>query len=262
MNAFRQLVSIVLRLRGEQGCPWDRAQTPASMRPFVLEEAYEVVDAIDRGDDAELKKELGDVLFQIVLLARMAEERGVFTIEDVVAGINDKMIVRHPHVFGDAAADPSASAAEVGLKAWEARKAKERQHRGSALDGLPLALPALLRAHRVSDKAAVVGFDWPDRDSVREKVREELAELDEAIAQDDAEAIGEEFGDLLFSLVNLGRHLPVGAESALRKATSKFERRFRAIEASFQAEGRTVHEASMDELEARWAEVKSKGEAP
>ncbi len=257
MDAFRQLVSIVSRLRGEDGCPWDRAQTPQTMQPYVIEEAYEVVDAIDRADDADLRKELGDVLFQIVLLSTMAEERGVFSLEGVIEGICEKMIRRHPHVFGEAASDPAAKAAAVGIGAWEARKAEERPPGASVLDGVPLALPALIRAKKVSTKAAGVGFDWPDRAAVRAKVDEELGELDEALARGDEDSIAEEFGDLLFSLVNLGRHLPVGAEDALRRATTKFEGRFRAVEARLAAEGTPIHDADLDTLEAHWAAVKS-----
>lgn len=257
MDAFRQLVSIVLRLRGEGGCPWDRAQTLESLRPFVVEEAYEVVDAIDRGDHAELAKELGDVLFQIVLLSTIAEERGVFSLEDVVTSIAQKMIDRHPHVFGDAAHDPEARRAAVGVGAWEARKARERPADSSALEGVPRALPALLRAEKIGKRAAGVGFDWPDAASVRDKVDEELAELDEAMARGDADDIGEELGDLLFSLVNLGRHLPVGATDALRGATAKFEARFRAVESSLAAEGVAMADADLETLEARWTAVKS-----
>lgn len=223
-SGFDRLVAIVARLRGEGGCPWDRAQTPESLRPYVLEEAYEVLDAIDRGDVPDLKKELGDVLFQIVLLAQMAKEAGWFELSDVLEAINHKMVVRHPHVF-----DPThqSDGNEGDVSAWEARKAKQRAG-GSALDGVPGSLPALLRAHRISEKAGVVGFDWPDVAGVRAKIGEELEELDEAIASGDEAAITEELGDLLFAMVNLGRHLPVGTEEALRAATAKFERRFRA----------------------------------
>ncbi len=253
MSGFEKLVSIVAALRGEGGCPWDRAQTPESFRPYVLEEAYELVDAIDRADERDLRKELGDVLFQVVMLARMAQEAGQFGLDDVLDGINRKMIDRHPHVF-DPGHVPGED--EGAVRAWEARKAKERGHRGSALDGVPGALPALLRAHRISEKAAVVGFDWPDTASVRRKVDEELGELDEAIAAGDEAAITEELGDLLFALVNLGRHLPVGAEESLRAATAKFEARFRRLEASLQAEGRSVHTEPADALEARWQALK------
>lgn len=243
------------RLRGEGGCPWDRAQTLETLRPYVLEEAYEVVEAIDRGDAAELKKELGDLLFQVVILARVVEERGDFVLDDVVRAVTEKMIVRHPHVF-----DPAhvAGEGEGTVAAWEARKARERLAKGgSALDGVPDALPALLRAHRVSEKAGAVGFDWPDAPSVRRKIDEELAELDEAMAAGDPDLIGEELGDLLFAVVNLGRHLPVSAEDALRAATRKFERRFRAVERRLFDEGRTVHDASLDELEAHWQAAKA-----
>ena len=247
------LVDVVARLRSEGGCPWDRAQTPASLRPYVLEECAEVLDAIDRQDDPELRKELGDVLFQIVLLARMKEESGTFSIDDVIGDITAKMISRHPHVF-DANHDSVRDEGDVA--AWEARKARERAADKSALDGVPTTLPSLLRAHRISEKASIVGFDWPDIRGVRAKVDEELGELDDAIASGDVDHIGEEFGDLLFTLVNLGRHLPVGAEEALRMATAKFDNRFRHLERSVIAEGSSVHEMDADELELRWATVK------
>ncbi|MEQ1505087.1 MAG: nucleoside triphosphate pyrophosphohydrolase [Myxococcota bacterium] len=255
MGSLDELIAIVDRLRGADGCPWDRAQTFATLRPYVLEEAYELAEAIDRDDPDALRKELGDVLFQVALLSRIASEAGLFGIDDVARGIADKMIRRHPHVF-----DPThaRSAADQGIAAWEARKAKERAGtaESSALDGVPDALPALLRAHRVSEKASTVGFDWPDTASVRAKVTEELSELDEAIASGDPDAIGEELGDLLFALVNLGRHLPVGAEDALRTATRKFEGRFRRVEDRLRAEGRSVHDAGLDALEAHWQAAK------
>lgn len=253
MDRFDELVAIVARLRGEGGCPWDRAQTPTTLRPYVLEEAYEVLDAIDRDEPAELRRELGDLLFQIVLLARMCEESGHFTLDDVLADINAKMIRRHPHVFDP---DHEHTGDEGDVTSWEARKARERDPSRSALDGVPLALPALLRAHRISEKAGRVGFDWPDAPSVRKKVDEELAELDEAMATGDPGAVTEEFGDLLFTLVNLGRHLPVGAEEALRAATAKFTRRFRALERSLADEGRNVHDTDAATLEARWQALK------
>ncbi|MBX2801620.1 MAG: nucleoside triphosphate pyrophosphohydrolase [Myxococcales bacterium] len=257
MKAFEELVQIVARLRGENGCPWDLEQTPESFRPYIIEEAYEVVDAIDRRDRPELKKELGDVLFQIVMLARMAEEAGWFDLGDVVAGINKKMIDRHPHVF-----DPTFDRSQdfQGIEAWERRKALERAGQGSALDGVPEALPALLRAHRVSEKASMVGFDWPDVQGVRAKVTEELAELDEALEQQDDDAVAEELGDLMLAMVNLGRHLPTGAEDALRGATRKFEARFRRVEAALAAEGRSIHAVDADELEEIWRTTARIGE--
>jgi MazG family protein len=253
VSAFAELVAIVARLRGEGGCPWDREQTPESMRPYILEETYEVLEAIDGGDDRELRKELGDSLFHIVMLAQMASERGAFTIEDVASGVAEKMVRRHPHVF-----DPTYEAGEDegGVAAWEARKAREREPSTSALDGVPGALPSLLRAHRVSEKASGVGFDWPDLTGVRAKVTEELGELDEALAGEDSDAITEELGDLLFALVNMGRFLDVGAEESLRLATSRFEARFRRLERHLAAQGRTVHGTDEAELERIWREVK------
>ena len=250
---FECLVEIVARLRAPQGCPWDRAQTLESMRPYVLEEAYEVLDAMDRHDNEDLKKEIGDVLFQLVLLARMAEEEGAFDMSDVLERINHKMVQRHPHVF-----DPSHEVRgdEGEVAAWEARKAKERTADESALDGVPNALPALLRAHRISEKASMVGFDWPDLPSVRAKVTEELGELDEALADNHPSHIVEEYGDLLFAMVNLGRHLPTGAEEALRAATAKFEGRFRRLETHVRQQGQTVYDTSADELEAVWQTLK------
>jgi MazG family protein len=247
VDALDELLAIVARLRGEGGCPWDRAQTLESLRPYVIEEAYEVVEAIDRGDTDSVRRELGDALFQILLLARIAADSGAFTIDDVARAAADKMIRRHPHVFDPRGDHPT------GLKAWEGHKARERGEGTSALDGVPSALPALLRAHRVSEKAASVGFDWPDAAGVRAKVGEELGELDAAIASGDPHAIGEELGDLLFSLVNLGRHLPVSAEDALRMATAKFETRFRRMEANLQASGRTVAATDATALDAAWS---------
>jgi len=256
VDSLDELVAVVARLRGEGGCPWDRAQTFETLRPYVLEEAYEVVEAIDRGDPDAVRRELGDALFQIVLLARIAADRRSFTIDDVARSAADKMIGRHPHVF-----DPSAERTEGagGMAAWEGHKARERGEGTSALDGVPAALPSLLRAHRVSEKAASVGFDWPDTAGVRAKVSEELAELDTAIASGDPRSIGEELGDLLFALVNLGRHLPVAAEDALRMATAKFESRFRRMEAHIQAGGGSVAATGAEALDAAWGVSKEGG---
>jgi MazG family protein len=214
-----------------------------------------VVEAIDRGDREALCRELGDALFQVVLLARIAEDEGAFGLDDVARVAAEKMVRRHPHVFDR----ENVRAEGGGMVAWEAHKAKERGEGTSALDGVPTALPALLRAHRVSEKAAAVGFDWPDRNGVRAKVGEELVELDDAIALGDARAIGEELGDLLFAIVNLGRHLPVGAEEALREATAKFERRFRRMEARMQQDGRTVAGTDAEALDAAWRVSKKDG---
>lgn len=252
--AFEALVGIVERLRGPGGCPWDQAQTPASVRPYVLEEAYEVLDAIDGGCPAALRKELGDLLFQVVLLAQMAREDDAYDIRDVLGDIADKMVRRHPHVFD---ADHAVQGDEGEIASWEARKAKEREGR-SALDGVPRALPALLRAHRVSEKASQVGFDWPDVAGVRAKLDEEVAELDQALASGDPGAIEEELGDVLFTLVNLGRFLPTPAEDALRAATDRFAGRFQALEAHLAAQGRSVHDTPPDALEEVWRAMKTR----
>lgn len=254
MNGLRELLRVVAALRSEGGCSWDRAQTPATMRPYLLEEAHEALEAIDRGDDASLQEELGDLLFIIALVARMSEERGGFGLDDVAASAAAKMVSRHPNVF-----DPAhvATGNEGGDDAWADRKEKGGQGK-SALDGVPGGLPALLRAHRIGEKASKVGFDWPDRTGVRMKVAEELQELDEALAGGDEAAITEEFGDLLFALANLGRFLPVSSEDALRLAMTKFERRFRHVEDSVRADGLAMHALGPDALEARWQLAKVK----
>ncbi|MCS6985835.1 MAG: nucleoside triphosphate pyrophosphohydrolase [Sphingomonadaceae bacterium] len=220
------LVALMARLRDPtHGCPWDLAQNFATIAPYTIEEAYEVADAIGRGDMAELQDELGDLLFQVVFHARLAEEAGHFTLADVIAGLVAKLIRRHPHVFSDATA---ADAEEVRAN-WERLKEAERGAAGSVLDEIPRALPALLRARKLSDRAARTGFDWPDAAAARAKVLEELAELDRAA---DPEGRHEEAGDLLFALVNWLRKLDLDAEDALRAANAKFEARFRAIEAT------------------------------
>ncbi|HTV87637.1 MAG TPA: nucleoside triphosphate pyrophosphohydrolase [Stellaceae bacterium] len=255
-----RLAAIMARLRDpERGCPWDREQNFATIAPYTIEEAYEVADAIERGDIAALKDELGDLLFQVVFHARMAEEAGHFVFDDVVAAISDKMVRRHPHVFGDAAIASAAAQAE----AWEAHKAKERAEKGEAasvIDGVALALPALLRAAKISQRAARIGFDWPDADGVIEKIEEELDEIDDAI--DDGrsrEAVDEEVGDLLFACANLARKLDIEPETALRRATAKFERRFRQIEALARERGIGRDLAALEEL---WHEVKTAEKSP
>lgn len=255
MREFDELVRVVAALRAEGGCPWDRAQTAATLRPYLLEEAHEALDAIDRGDDVDLRKELGDLLFIVSLVSRIAEERGAFSLADVAGGVAQKMIRRHPHVF---VPGHTGAGDEGTIAAWEARKAKEDPDR-SALDGVPRSLPSLLRAHRVTEKAAGVGFDWPDISGVRAKLDEEVREFDEALASGDAVAIGDEFGDLLFTLVNLGRFLPISAEDALRVATAKFERRFRAVEDGARADGVALRDLGIDDLEARWQTAKRRG---
>ncbi|WP_461394741.1 nucleoside triphosphate pyrophosphohydrolase [Deferrisoma sp.] len=253
---FLRLLEIVERLRAPDGCPWDRKQTPETIAPYLVEEAYEVQEAVERGDRAGLREELGDVLLEVALLAQMAREEGGFTVADSLTEICEKLVRRHPHVFGEARADtPDEVAAS-----WARIKAKEKGDRGT-LEGVPRRLPALHRARRVSEKAAGVGFDWSRADEVLEKVDEELGELRRAMAEGDRAAAAEELGDLLFALVNLGRHLEVDAEQALHGTVEKFLRRFAAVEAALAARGRRPSEASLDELEVLWQEAK-RGSGP
>ena len=241
---LNRLLSIMARLRGPSGCEWDRAQTFATIAPYTIEEAYEVADAIERADMAELRGELGDLLLQVVFHARMAEETGLFDFSDVAKSIADKMEARHPHIFGEAENSPG----------WEALKAAERAHKGteSALDGVAAALPALLRAEKLQRRAARSGFDWPDAQGPAEKIAEEMNELASATPGGRAE----EAGDLLFAAVNLVRAYGVAPEDALRAANLKFERRFRAMEAL--AGGQEAFAAlSLDEQEALWQRVKA-----
>lgn len=242
-----RLAAIMDRLRGDDGCEWDRAQNFHTIAPYTIEEAYEVADAIARGDMEDLKEELGDLLLQVVFHARMASEAGLFTLADAARAIADKMERRHPHIFGSAEA---RSTEEVRLN-WEAIKAAEKP-RLSALDGVALGLPALLRAQKLSDRAATTGFDWPDASGALLKIHEEMAEL--AAARTDAER-EDEAGDLLFASVNYLRHLGVNAETALRLATAKFERRFRLMEADPLFAG-----ATLDAKEALWQQVKRRPE--
>jgi ATP diphosphatase len=250
---LRRLLAIMARLRDpERGCAWDVAQSFATIAPYTLEEAYEVADAIARDDMTALREELGDLLLQVVFHARMAEEAGLFGFEDVAAAISDKLEVRHPHIFGpDLDADRSGAAQ---TERWETLKAAERSAKGatSTLDGVALALPALLRAEKLQKRASRVGFDWPDPEGPAEKLREEMDELSAATAEDRAE----EAGDLLFAAVNLVRAHGIAAEDALRAANAKFERRFRAMEALAQAQGLRFETLSLDEQEALWCSVK------
>lgn len=251
-----RLIAIMARLRDpERGCPWDIEQDFASIAPYTIEEAYEVADAIERGDMADLRDELGDLLFQTVYHARMAEEAGAFAFPDVVRAISDKMIRRHPHVFGDESRDKSAA---DQTRDWERLKAVERAARAqSALDGLTAGLPALTRAVKLQNRAARVGFDWPDAGAVLDKIAEETAELVEARDAGDGAAVFEEYGDLLFVMANLARHLAIDPEAALRAANAKFTRRFKGVEAALAAEGRRPEQSSLAEMDALWDAVKA-----
>ena len=254
---FESLLTIMTRLRGEGGCPWDREQTRESLKPYLIEEAYEALDAIDRGAPEPILEELGDVLFQVVFHCQVASERGEFAMADLLRRLNDKMIRRHPHVFGGGA----VADAREALAQWERIKQDEGGPDGSprsALDGVPKTLPALLRAQRLQVKAGRVGFDWSEWGQAWAKVREEVAELDDGVVKGDAAHIREELGDLLFSIVNVARLLGADAEDSLRLAAEKFTRRFKEVEAEMRAEGRTVGEASPRDLDEKWERVKAR----
>lgn len=259
-RAIESLLAVVARLRDpEYGCPWDLKQTFRTILPYTLEEAYEVAEAIENDDMVELCEELGDLLFQVAIYARMGQERGSFDFGDVVASISTKMIRRHPHVFGNAEVADEAEVREN----WEAMKAAEREAKGkrlriSVLDGVAQALPALVRAEKLQKRAARVGFDWDDLDGVVEKVREELAECEETFSEhaDPLDRV-HEVGDLLFSCVNLARHLGVDAEQALRAANHRFERRFMRVEVCLRAAGREPAVEHRDDMERLWETVKA-----
>ncbi len=252
------LLDIMRRLRDpSSGCPWDREQTFATIAPYTIEEAYEVAGAIEDEDWAALKDELGDLLFQVVFHARMAEERKLFDFTDVVAAINDKMVRRHPHVFADMA---GIDTAEKQTEAWEAHKARERAGKAfGILDDVPRALPALLRAVKLQKRASTVGFDWDSAPKVLDKLVEEAREIVEVQAEGAApERIADEVGDLLFVVVNLARHLKIDPETALRGTNEKFVRRFRFVERTLAEKGRTPENASLDEMEALWQAAKKR----
>jgi tetrapyrrole methylase family protein/MazG family protein len=254
MNSkISDLTKIMERLRDEDGCPWDREQTHESLKPYLIEEAYEVLEAIESGEDLSLREELGDLLFQVVFHSHIAKEDGRFTIEDVIKDVSEKMIRRHPHVFGD---DKVKDSGEV-LENWEEIKRREKK-RGSILDGIPKQLPTLIRAKRIQERAARVGFDWPSAGKVWEKVEEEWGELLEAREKRDRENIKEEIGDLMISLVNLGRFIDVDGDEALRGAIDKFIRRFTAIEKELESKGKNVHDATLDEMEEIWTREREK----
>ena len=254
---FESLLAIMSRLRSEGGCPWDREQTRISLKPYLIEEAYEALEALDGGSSEHIQEELGDVLFQVVFHAQLAQEAGEFTMADLLARLNEKMVRRHPHVF---AGGQVADAAEA-LSQWERIKRDEGKAGAparSALDGVPASLPALLRAQRLQVKAGRVGFDWPTWREAWTKVGEEMAELDQAASAGDEARVREELGDLLFSVVNVARLLGADAEDSLRRAAEKFTRRFKEVESEMSAAGRTIDNASLEELDRSWETVKSR----
>jgi nucleoside triphosphate diphosphatase len=271
-RAIAQLVRVMDILRSPEGCPWDRKQTHASLRQHLVEETYEVLAAIDRGDLDALRGELGDVLFQCVFHAQIARERGRFDLADAIEAITAKLIRRHPHVFTPSGRPLSRARRRAsGIRTpaavkeqWEKIKAGEQRAAGQerrVLAGVPAAMPALLRAHEIGRRVAAVGFDWPKAADVVDKIDEEVRELREALHESPARA-AEELGDLLFSLANLARKLGAEPESALRAANDKFTRRFAALEARLEREGRSVHDVSLDDLERAWTAVKAAAPAP
>ena len=265
-SRFDKLVAIMRTLRAPGGCPWDREQTLASLRPFVLEETYEVLEAIESGTPANLREELGDYLFEAVFLAQMSEEAGDFSIGDAIDTICDKLIRRHPHVFARQAGDDPLSSTQV-LERWETIKARERAAAGqtekartkTTLSGVPKTLPSLLRAYEISARAATVGFDWAKAGDVLDKIEEEVAEVRHEVetgATGDLSRAEEEMGDLLFAIANLSRKLGIEPEAALRRANDKFTKRFDAVEHAFGARGKALQDATLQEMEDEWQRVK------
>jgi tetrapyrrole methylase family protein/MazG family protein len=258
-SSLPRLASLMARLRGPEGCPWDRKQTLQNLKVYLIDEAYEVLQAIDAGDPQLLCEELGDLLFQIVFIARLAQEDGSFDLEKVIQGIHEKMIRRHPHVFGHA----TASTPQEVLSQWDAiKKTEGKPAPTSALSGVPDGLPALYRAYRLGLKAAKVGFDWPGPREVMHKVREELGELERALEKQQTDRASQELGDLLFALANLARHLGREPEGVLRQANQKFQRRFEMMEQALKARGISPREAGLEQMEQLWEEVKAVEQEP
>ena len=257
MSEIDLLLDTVHRLRDPDGCPWDREQTLASMRPYLLEECYELLESMDDPNPESMREELGDLLFVILLLGRICRDRGWFDIEDAARDIREKMVRRHPHVFAndDSEEDPS------GIAAWENRKRRDPKRKAHRLDGVPRSLPGLLRAHRQGEKAAAVGFDWENWRGVMKKVDEEMQELVRAIAQESKAEISHELGDLLMALASLGRHLGTPPESALRRANDRFANRFGQMEDLSAGDGRSLKDLGSEELEALWLAAKKRESA-
>ncbi len=255
---FRRAVQTMARLREPGGCPWDREQSHGTIKSYLIEEAYEVAEAIDEKDDRALAEELGDLLFQILFHARIAEEQGRFTVADVLERNVAKMRSRHPHVFG-ALKLPDSRAV---LKHWEELKQREKKERTSVLDGVPRDLPALLKAHRIQDKASRIGFDWESLDGVFAKLDEELSELRQAVKTGSRPRIQEELGDLLFSIVNLARFLKSDPDAALRRTIDKFIHRFRHIERELKKRGKDPSQSTLSEMDALWNQAKSRSRRP
>ena len=254
VTSLEKLLSVMDRLRGDNGCPWDREQTIKSLTPFITEEAYEVVGAIEEGSAEDIKEELGDLLFQIVFVCRIMKEKGLFDIYSVMEGMAEKMIRRHPHVFGEAKAKTSKDV----LNQWTKIKRLEGKEKSGYLSDVSTAYPALMRAHKIAKKAAKAGFDWKDIKGVMEKLNEELNEFKEALKEKNRRKTEEELGDVLFTLVNVGRFVEVNPEEALRKTIGKFVHRFHYVEKKLKENGKELVDASMEEMEKLWQEAKKK----
>jgi tetrapyrrole methylase family protein/MazG family protein len=252
---FKRLVSIMENLRSSHGCPWDREQTMESLKTYLIEEVYEIMEAIEENDPEALREELGDLLFHILFLSRIAEEQGAFDIWDVIDRISKKMVTRHPHVFGE---KKVSSSSEVEVN-WSDLKEKEKSNRRSILDGIPKHLPALLRAHRITERAGRVGFDWEKTDDIFEKLDEEIGELNQALSQGHRQKIEDELGDVVFVLVNVARLVGINPEEALRKTTDKFIRRFHYIEKTLERSKKSLKEASLEEMDRLWEQSKDEG---
>jgi tetrapyrrole methylase family protein/MazG family protein len=252
---FKRLVSIMENLRSSHGCPWDREQTMESLKTYLIEEVYEIMEAIEENDPEALREELGDLLFHILFLSRIAEEQGAFDIWDVIDRISKKMVTRHPHVFGE---KKVSSSSEVEVN-WSDLKEKEKSNRRSILDGIPKHLPALLRAHRITERAGRVGFDWEKTDDIFEKLDEEIGELNQALSQGHRQKIEDELGDVVFVLVNVARLVGINPEEALRKTTDKFIRRFHYIEETLERSKKSLKEASLEEMDRLWEQSKDEG---
>jgi nucleoside triphosphate diphosphatase len=252
---FARLVEIMARLRSPEGCPWDREQTFDTIKPYLLEETYEVLDAIDARDWDGLADELGDLLLQVVFFSQMAQEAGHFEVADAIQAINSKLIRRHPHVFGDG----DAKTSDEVLRKWDEIKATEKERPKGLLAGIPRGVPALMEARQISSKAAKAGFDWNNFGEVLEKLKEELAELEKARQAESQEALQDEIGDLLFVVVNMARFLKVDPEQALRGTNAKFRRRFAHVETGLEAQGKSPAEATIAEMEELWQDAKRKG---
>ena len=250
-HSFEQMLNNIYKIRRE--CPWDAAQTPESIRPLSIEEVYELSDAIIKNQPADIKKELGDVLLHIILYAIMAEEKGLFSLKDVFDALNDKLVFRHPHIFGDY----KATTPEEVSKMWEAVKLKEKGGNKTILAGIPSALPSIIKAYRVSDKAASSGFDWNDRHDVWDKVKEEIAEFEAEVDNMSQEKAEGEFGDLLFAMINAGRLFDVNADTALERTNQKFIFRFNYLEQKAKEQGKTLKQMTLEEMEELWQQAKT-----